>query len=247
MKSAVIVALTAGTVLCAAEGRAQTGWQDRGWLSIDYASQGAPTTFSTSTVFQTNIESGSVSTNYPIRRAPLFDVGGGARIWRNLGVGVSVSYTTQDDDAEVTAKAPHPFFFNQPRTATGSQSVLRQETGVHVQALWMIPATLHLQIGVFGGPSFYMAKQGLVTAVNYSESYPFDTATFTNALTEEQSRNAIGFNAGVDVVYLFGSRIGVGAIARFSRAQATFDLVNGGTAPVDIGGVQLGGGLRLRF
>ena len=161
MKSAVIVALTVGTMLCAAEGRAQTAWQDRGWLSVDYGSQGAPTTFAASTVFRTNIESGSVSTNYPVKSASQIDVGGGARVWRNLGVGVSVSYTTQNDNAEVTAKVPHPFFFNQPRTVTGSQSVLRQETGVHVQALWMIPATSQLQIGVFGGPSFIMVKQGI--------------------------------------------------------------------------------------
>ncbi len=248
MKPSVIVALTIGAMLAAVEGRAQTAWTDKGWLSVDFGSQGAPAAFTGATTYQTNLETGTVSTNYPIKSARQFDVGGGARLWRNLGIGVTVSYATQNDDIDVTAKIPHPFFFNQMRTVTGSQSgVLRQETGVHVQALWMIPATSQLQIGVFGGPSFIMVKQGIVTVVNVRETYPYDAVTFVSADTAEQSRNAVGFNAGVDASYLFNKRIGVGGVARFTRARTTFDLADGSTVAADLGGAQFGAGLRVRF
>ena len=57
--------------------------------------QGAPAAFTGETTFRTNVETGTVSTDYPFKRATLFDVGGGVRIWRNLGIGVSVSYLTR--------------------------------------------------------------------------------------------------------------------------------------------------------
>ena len=173
--------------------------------------QGAPKTFTGETTFQTNVETGTVSTSYPFKSATLFDLGGGVRIWRNLGIGVSVSYFTQEDDLDVTTKVPHPFFFNQLRTVTGQQSgVERREIGAHIQAVWMIPAGNHLQIGVFGGPSVIAVRQGIVTTVNITETYPYDTATFASADTAAQSKNAVGFNAGVDASYLFNQRIGVG-------------------------------------
>ena len=249
MKSSLIVLLTfAGAALAATDVRAQTAWRDNGWLSVNVGSQGAPATFTGATTFQTNLETGTVSTDYPIAAARLFDVGGGARLWRNLGVGVSVSYTTQNDDLEVTTTVPHPFFFNQLRTVTGQQpGVVRQETGAHVQAVWMIPATTHLQIGVFGGPSVIMVKQGIVRMVNVTETYPYDSATFASADTPAQSRNAVGFNAGVDGSYLFNERIGVGAVARFTRARTTFALADGSTVRADLGGAQLAAGLRVRF
>ena len=44
------------------------------------------------------------------------------RVWKQLGVGVAVSVTSRAAaTAEVTASIPHPFFFNQPRTVTGTR------------------------------------------------------------------------------------------------------------------------------
>jgi len=249
MKSSRLIALTLiAASLGAADVRAQTARQDSGWLSVNVGSQGAPTGFTGATTFRTNVEDGTVSTNYPFTSATLFDAGAGVRIWRNLGVGLSVSYFTQKDELEVTTKVPHPFFFNQLRTVTGVQAgVERREIGTHIQAVWMIPATTHLQIGLFGGPSFIAVKQGIVTTVNVTETYPYDSATFASADSPLQSRRAGGFHAGVDGSYLFNQRIGVGGMVRFSRAQTTFALADGGTVTADLGGTQLAAGLRVRF
>ena len=249
MKSSLIIALAlAGAAFTAVDVRAQSAWHDNGWVSVNLGSQTAPATFTGATTNRSNVETQTVTASYPIRTARVFDVGGGVRIWGNLGVGVSVSYTTQDDTLDVTTTVPHPFFFNQLRTVTGQQpGVVRRETGAHVQAVWMIPANSHLQIGVFGGPSFIMVTQGIVTTVKVTETYPYDTATFASADTPEQSRNVVGFNAGVDGSYLFNQRVGVGAIARFTRARTTFNLADGGTVSADLGGPQFAAGLRVRF
>ncbi|MCH2253659.1 MAG: hypothetical protein MK365_10905, partial [Vicinamibacterales bacterium] len=89
--------------------------------------------------------------------------------------------------------------------------------------------------------------QGLVTAVDFSESYPFEVASFAEASTEEQSTSAVGFHVGADVGYFFSRYVGVGALVRFSGA--TVDLVSedGGTISIDTGGFHVAGGLRLRF
>jgi hypothetical protein len=249
MKSLLLtgLALFAGS-LAAADARGQAAWHDSAWLSVNAGIQGAPATFTGVTTFRTNLESGTLSTDYRFRRGALFDVGGGVRIWRNLGVGASVSYLTRHDDLEVSAKVPHPFFFNQLRPVSGPvPGVERREIGAHIDAVWTIPAGTHLQIGVLGGPSFITARQGLVTAVNITETYPFDTPTFTSAETARQSRHGIGFHAGIDASYLFDRRIGIGGVARFTRARATFDLADGGTVRADLGAAQVAGGLRVRF
>ena len=249
MKTLPLTVVTIFTVsLSAADARAQAAWRDSGWLSVNVGFQAAPAAFTADTTFIANVETGTFSTDYRFKSAALVDIGGGARIWRNLGVGVSVSYFTNKDDVDVTTRVPHPFFFNQLRTVTGQLSgVERREIGVHIQAMWMIPAGTHLQIGVLGGPSVIMVRQGLVTAVNITDTYPFDTPTFRSADSAAQSRHAVGFHAGIDASYLFNQRIGVGGVARFARARATFDLADGGTVKADLGGAQVAGGLRVRF
>ena len=60
----------------------------------------------------------------------------------------------------------------------------------------MIPATTHLQIGLFGGPSFIAVEQGIVTTVNVIEAYPYDSATFASADSSVRSRTPSGSMSG---------------------------------------------------
>ena len=85
------------------------------------------------------------------------------------------------------------------------------------------------------------------TEVLFAQTYPYDTATFTSATNTEQSESKVGFHAGADVAVYFSDTIGVGWLARFSRATVDFTSPDGGTVSVDAGGFQTGGGLRIRF
>ena len=118
---------------------------------------------------------------------------------------------------------------------------------MHVQAIWVVPVSEGLQVAVFGGPTFFNITQDLVTDVLFTQAYPFDTAAYTGATTGRQSESTVGFNVGADVAYYFSGRIGVGWLARFSRATADLPSHDGGTVAFDTGGFQTGGGLRLRF
>jgi hypothetical protein len=221
---------------------AQT-WSDRGYLNVSgwfqpassFSNTAKPIDFAEPSVVDSAYKTGSV---------PGFEAEGGVRLWRNLAVGVGVSRFSKNATASVSTQVPHPFFFNKPRAVSGDAASLeRDETSVHVEALWMVPLTERWQLALSGGPSWFSVGQDLVSDVTVTQTYPFDTATFATAATVHRSASKVGFNVGADVSYLFGSHIGVGFGVMFSHAAIPLD----DTLTVDAGGAHVGGGLRFRF
>ena len=63
----------------------------------------------------------------------------------------------------------------------------------------------------------------------------------------EQSDSAVAFTAGLDGTYRLTPQFGIGAFFRYSGASSDMPLSGGGTVTVEAGGIQIGGGLRVRF
>jgi hypothetical protein len=153
-----------------------------------------------------------------------------------------------DIGASVDARIPHPFFFDRDRSIAGAAANLaRTETAVHVQLRWFAPLGGRVSVSLFGGPTFFRVTQGLVTTVDFSQSYPFDDASFTSASTGDRSGSALGYNVGADAGFFFSRNIGVGVLARFARASVDLVSEATGLVSIDSGGFHAGGGLRLRF
>ena len=89
--------------------------------------------------------------------------------------------------------------------------------------------------------------QGIAADFTYVDSYPFDSASFGSAVTTTAKQSKVGFNAGGDVAYFFSRQVGVGFTAQFARAKMNLPSAIGGTTQVEAGGMQAGGGVRLRF
>ena len=229
---------------------AQTG-AARGALSINGGLQTATSDFSESVRFGHDLfgpEQGTLDTRYPGSDDALFDIGGSVRVWRNLAVGANVSWLTRESDADVAGQLPHPFWFDRPRSVSGTAPGLaRTETAVHLQALWVIPVGRSFAFTLFGGPTWFNATQDLASDITFDQAYPFDVATYSGANMGERSASAIGAHAGADVAYYFSDRIGVGGMVRFSRGSVKLDSADGGTVASDVGGVHTCGGLRIRF
>ena len=172
---------------------------------------------------------------------------GGVRVWRNLAVGVGFSRFNTGSEAVVAAALPHPFFFDRERPVSGTAIAAREETAVHIQAQWVIPVSDVVEVAVFGGPTFFTVEQDLVSGINFTDIFPFETATFVSASVQQQSESAVGFHVGADIAVYFTPNVGVGGLVRFSRATVDFSSIDGGTVSADTGGVHVGGGLRLRF
>lgn len=202
--------------------------------------------FTDAATIRRNAENGRLETSYDVGGGLAFDVSGSYVIWRNLAVGAGLTLFSKSTTTTIDAQVPHPFFFNQPRTVTGEFEGDRSETAVHIQAKWLVPVNDKVLVTIFGGPSFFTVKQDIVNDFEYSESYPFDTATFTRAIAASQSESAVGVNVGADFAYFLSPNVGVGGVAQYSGATVEMTTPSG-TADVKAGGFQVGGGVRLRF
>ena len=193
-------------------------------------------------------EDGDLRADYGVDAGAFIDLGASVRLWRQVGIGVSVSRFQTTGGAGVTARLPHPFHFEQFRTVDGLAPTTRQETVVHLQMQVGAMVGTRLEVTLFGGPTFFDVAQTLVSDILFEETYPYDTATFSMAPTVQRSAAAVGLNAGVDLATYVTSTVGVGALIRFSRAMVDLARSDGGGAlAVEAGGLHVGGGLRLRF
>jgi hypothetical protein len=163
-----------------------------------------------------------------------------------MTVGVGVSAFSDNGDATVTASLPHPFFDNRPRNIEGTTSTKREELAVYPTVGWIVPFSPKVQLSLNAGPSVISAKQQFVTAVQFTETYPYDTATFTSTTLTKSSVTAVGVYVGADVSWMFSQHVGVGGLVQFSRATAKHK-VGDRTVSIDAGGVQTGGGIRFVF
>lgn len=217
-------------------------------ISINAADQVTSRTLSQNFSVPVNAEPASIATAIDVMSAPMFDVGGSYRFLNRLAAGVAYSVLSKTVGGTVDAKIPHPFFFNQPRSISGDLSDLQhRESTVHVFAMYMLPLSARLEIGVFGGPSFFSVKQDFANDIQYQASYPFDTASFSGAPTETISRSATGYNVGTDIAWRLSKTLAVGGLIRFTGASTTFDVTSGNTVDADIGGLQTGAGIRIIF
>jgi hypothetical protein len=199
----------------------------------------------------TQPENGEVrqfDSSYSVTSGPIFDVAVGALVSQNWGIGVGVSRFARSTPTTLSGSTPHPFFFNQPRSVSADVGGLnRREFGVHVQARGAFPIGTHLQVMLFGGPSFFQVKQDTVKDFTYTHAYPYDAVTFSAAQTSPMVAWKIGFNGGGDVAFFFMRQIGIGFSATFSGTTIDVPSASGSTIPVKVGGMRAGVGLRLRF
>jgi hypothetical protein len=224
------------------------GSEARVRIGVNYGIQTSGDSVSQNFTVQKNVEPATITSEMPLDQAPVFDIGGWVKLAGRLGVGVSFSRLTRSADATINASIPHPFYFNQPRAISGTQPGLHEEeNAVHLDVVGLAAATERIELTVFGGVTFFSAKQDVVTDVQYTESYPFDTATFTGATLSRQSASETGYNVGADVTWSFSERVGVGGLIRFSRASADYAVSSTNTVSADLGGLQALGGIRFRF
>ena len=235
-------------ILCTGTVSAQPSSTPRVFFNVNAGSQVTSTTFVDNVAFTEFLEEADFDATYGIASNMSFDIGGGIRTTSNLGVGISVSRFKILEAATIDGRIPHPFYFARKRTIEGrSENLFRDEISTHLDVQWFRPVSDSLEFSVFGGPTFFSVTQGLVTAISFDHAYPFDTATFSSASTGEQAKSTIGVNLGADMGYFFSDAIGIGALVRFSRGSVNLSSADGGEILISLGGLHVGGGLRIRF
>ena len=257
---ALTVGLVAGLAGGANEAVAQPAPTDRVVVRLDLGARPASRTFAGIRVFTVFSEQGSFKADYEFQQGDVIDGVISFLLWRNLAIGIDASRYWSVNPAQLTSQVPHPFFFDLPRTATGVAGGLeRQELWVHARALWVMQLADWLVVSMSGGPSLISARQELVASVEHTEvGFPFGEIIFAGHSVNAQSENTIGLNSGIDIDtfvlnmlpflnrYEVMKHVGLGLLIRYIRGSVDLQLGDD-LVEVDLGGLQVTAGLRLRF
>jgi hypothetical protein len=181
-----------------------------------------------------------------------FEIGGSYRFMDRIGAGLSYLGVDSKADGTVEGSIPHPLVFDQFRQLSGSASDLRhKESAVHLFATYLMPMTEKIDVTFSAGPSFFNISQDFIRTVTFSETPPFTSVTLDSVETARLKQNGVGFNIGADATYgltrFMGFDVGAGAMIRYTRGSADFELNEGDEVSVKGGGFQFGAGLRVRF
>jgi hypothetical protein len=205
------------------------------------------TSFSESTTFTSFLEEGSSSRSYDGGKGVVFEVGAIVGIRGPLGVMGSVEVYSSNFDAQFQESLPHPLYFDQPRSVSGSETGLQyKENAVHVDAVYT-KVIDKITVDVFGGPTFFFTNTEVLSAIDVASTYPFDEATVTGTTRRKIDDNPIGFNAGGSFTWKLTDVFGVAFQARYSRGTIHLENGSGSAIELDSGGFRVGGGIRLAF
>jgi hypothetical protein len=223
------------------------------WPQLVFIDVGGGYHFNTFDVSETRTEpyfaeTKSWTASYSLGNAPTFAIGGGVRAWHNLVVAATFTSFKDEEPSNIIGSVPNPFFFNKPRSFSGTSDPLtHQEQTVHLSAIWRVRVSPKLEVGVGGGPSFISVQQDFVKDVEFTEQYPYDTATFSRAVTEQMKNSYVGFHVGGDLAWYFTHNIGVSGTVRYSHANADITTPANNQISMKVGGVETTVGVRLSF
>jgi hypothetical protein len=223
-----------------------SGWDGRVRIAINGGIQTGGDALTQSFSLQKNAEPEPITVAIDAKRGGLFDAGIVIRLKGQFGVGVSASFVTGESNANVSASVPHPFFFNQPRSVSGTTPLSGTKMAAHIDAVYIVPGR-SLDLLLSAGPSVFAIDQTLVTDIMYAETYPYDTATFTAATSVHAKKTVLGYHAGADVTWKLSNRFGLGGMVRYARATMTLSPAAGNSVNDHAGGLQAGGGIRIGF
>ena len=165
-----------------------------------------------------------------------------------FGTGLSSSF-----QAGLGVQIPSPTFTNTFATANDTTAVLPR-TANSIDFAVSYDAWTHgrWQVRLFGGPSVVWMSQDVVSAISYDQTFtasaPINVVDITAHETASRSASTIGVNAGVDASWMWTQRFGLTAAVRGLMSKPRLDdPLTESPINLTVGGLWIGGGLRIRF
>jgi hypothetical protein len=216
-------------------------------LSVNVGIQPGSEQIGDATTFPLYDETGVVTADGEASTGALMDFGAAFRVSGQITAGIAFHRTSSANAWNVNGTAPHPLFFNQPRSFSVVASDLeRVETGVHFTIGYLLPITDKLDLHIYGGPTLFNVSQEVVSGVTVTEANPQFTAVNAAPTVSKQEESAWGPNLGFDLSYLITRSFGLGGYMRYAAASADIPVM-ANTVETDLGGFQVGAGVRFRF
>ena len=249
LRPCTVLILTCLLAAVATTALAQATGPSRFSLGLSVGGQTLPSARTDTTAFELFAETGRLRGTQTIGPDVVYDGAAAMRLTGWLGVGVATSFLQGRETAAITSEVPNPFFFDFHRTVTSNvPGLLHRELAVHPQAQFWIPLSSSLRFTFALGPTMFDGTQDIVTGMTTTETgFPFDEVNVESHTTERISVTDVGYNVSFDLSY-FGARgLGVGFLARYSRATPSFALDGSFHPGIELGGLHLAGGLRYQF
>jgi len=220
---------------------AQMTWTGQGYGSINFGGQFPSHTLTAETTAEIYPpDLAHFVSSQDVGGGFFFDVSGGYKIWRNLLVGLGYTHVSSEDTLAVQASIPDPLLTDSPRAVTTSFSGAKHsQNSLHLMGTWMVPFTDKVDFGIQFGPTIFFVSQDLPQNITVTEPAP----TLSGTLTSDD-KTTVGFHLGVDALYAITPRYSAGVLLRYSWGSVDFGDSN---ESLTLGGLQFGGGLRVRF
>ena len=223
-----------------AAAHAQMTWTGQGYGSINFGGQFPSHTLTAETNPEIYGEPASFVSSQDVGGGAFFDISGGYKVWRNLLVGLGYTHVSSSDTLTVQASVPDPLVTDSPRAVSTSFSGAgHSQNSLHLMGTWMVPFTDKVDFGIQFGPTIFFVSQDLPQDLTVTEPTP----TLSGSLTSE-SKTTVGLHFGVDAMYTITPRFGAGVLLRYTWGSVDFGDSN---ESLTLGGLQFGGGLRVRF
>lgn len=236
------VMVAAALVAAAAPARAQAPEPatSKFYVNVNLGAQLAARTLDTTSSRTVYEETATLTASQPIGKGTLLDFGGGYRVFGDVFVGLTISTFSKTGTAAITTTVPSPVLFDSFATVTGTATGLKhKELAILPQIVWAAPLTDKIDFAAGIGPAFIHLSQDLVGSFTVQDRTQNVTPVTTN-----ESGNGSGIAATVDFIYGVNERLGIGAFARYAGAKV--DLPSSAKSS-NVGGMQAGAGIRLRF
>jgi hypothetical protein len=220
----------------------------KGFAAVHVSGQAASASLSDTFTFRIYDEAASVTNDQDYGAGFLFNIEGGYRVLPRLTAGLAITHASGDAETRLSASIPHPQVFDAPRSATFDVSdANHRETGYHIFVSYLFPVTTSLDLRVFAGPSIYQVSHDLVSGVAFTDTAPFTSVTITDATRDERSETVGAFHVGAGATYQVTDRFGVDGFFRFARRTVDLPGVTASTTELEVGGAQVGLGIRVAF
>lgn len=251
MRKLVVVMVVGLWFGAASETFAQGAVTDRVFLNVGFGVESGSTDANDTKTYTLYGEPATTTVNTPWTSGSIFGGGVDVRVVKNFTIGFSYHQETNTSEAAITGTAPHPVFFNRPRSFdTTAGGLFRRENATHLSLGWVVPINSKLDVLVSAGPSFFRLQQDVVSDVIVTErGNPFTEVVATPSIVT-QKRSATGYNVGADVTYMLWQndsvRLGAGGFFRYTEAKTDVRLLVS-DFDTTVGGMQFGFGGRIRF
>jgi hypothetical protein len=272
LQRAVIMAVVALAVAAsaAAQDNGNNGWGGRGFATFNVGAQTGSPAFDYNYVTTLFDQTATAGLKTPGKTGLTFDAGAGVRLVQNLGVGVTFSRYSNQRNATLTTTVPSPlnaYFPSEASTVSKELPLQREESAVHIQAIYRVPLGARVQVGAFGGPSYFRCVDDHITKFSLQGDLSQLGAWSVSYADVQQMidrGSAWGYHGGGSVTVLASRHVGVGMTVRYSTASHmttnhlsdTSQLNNSGvwggdTSTVSVkmkhGGIQWNGGVSFHF